>query len=345
MPMHILLEAPIGLGPVLIFLAVLLHLDSYKLVSLREVVQCILAGLVLGGASYFVNGRAIGALHYSFATYSRFAAPLAEEFLKSAFIIFLFARNRIGFMIDAAIAGFAVGAGFSLFENIYYLYVFPGAPIGVWVIRGFGTAIMHGGATAIFGVMAQSLTERRATVNPLLLLPGLALAIVLHGVYNYFQSTPAIAGALMVLILPMILLFVFAKSEHKVHTWLISDYESHEHLLDEIRNGEFTHSEAGRFILTLSNKFDSDVVADLFTYIRLHTELVMRAERISLAREKGEELSGGNEAHEAHEAFAKLHALEDKIGTTAMLAIWPHLHFSRKELWELSELEDRVRHA
>src|SRR5258706_2455207 len=167
MQLHFLLEAPIGLAPVIVFLIVLLHLDSYKLVSLGEVLVCLGGGTILAGASYFTNGQAINVLHYDFATYSRFVAPMAEEFLKSAFIIVLFARNRIGFMIDAAIMGFAVGAGFSVAENLYYIFVFPGANLGVWIVRGFGTAIMHCRATASFAPMAQGLTEPQASVQSL----------------------------------------------------------------------------------------------------------------------------------------------------------------------------------
>src|SRR5215471_17329798 len=199
MPLQILLEASTSLLPVLVFLVALHLLDGYKLVDLREFTECLVAGMVLAVVSYFTNSRAIGILKYDFATYSRLAAPVAEEFLKAAFLIVLFARNRIGFMIDAAIMGFAVGAGFSLTENLYYLYEFPtGATnFGVWIVRGFGTAIMHGGATAIFGVMGQGLTERRAIINPLMLLPGLAVAVVVHGVYNYFQSSALIAAVVM----------------------------------------------------------------------------------------------------------------------------------------------------
>jgi RsiW-degrading membrane proteinase PrsW (M82 family) len=340
---QLLLEASTSLLPVLAFLVVLHTLDGYKLVDSREFTETLVAGMVLAVVSYFTNSRAIGILKYDFATYSRFAAPVAEEFLKAAFMIVLFARNRIGFMIDAAIMGFAVGAGFSLTENLYYLYEFPtGANLGVWIVRGFGTAIMHGGATAIFGVMGQGLTERRAIVNPLMLLPGLAVAVVVHGVYNYFQSSALTAAVVMLVTVPMILFFVFAKSEHGIHTWLLHDYESHEHLLEDIQSGEFTHSEAGRFILDISNRFDPEVVAELFAYIKLHTELAVRADKVSLAHETGEKLEDG---HALHESFKKLHALEKKIGPAAMLALWPHLHFSRRELWELNELEAEVRHA
>jgi RsiW-degrading membrane proteinase PrsW (M82 family) len=339
---HFFLEAPIGLSPVLLFLLLLLSFDSYKLVSLGEVLVCLAAGMGLAVLSYYTNTRAINALHYSFATYSRFAAPVAEEFLKAGFIIVLFAINRIGFMIDAAIMGFAVGAGFALSENLYYLAVFPGANLGVWIVRGFGTAIMHGGATAIFGVLGQGLTERRPIINPLMLLPGLGAGIVVHGIYNTFQDQPSIAAASMVLVVPFALLIVFSKSEHKIHTWLLTDYESHEHILEAIANGEFANSEAGHFIASLSRRFDPDVVADLFEYMRLHAQLVMRAEKISLGREKGEKVTDG---HQIHELFKRLHALEKKIGRVAMMAVWPHLHFTRRELWELNELEGRFKHA
>ena len=64
--------------------------------------------------------------------------------------------RRTGFLTDAAILGFAVGAGFATVENIYYLRIFPDAPWLVWAIRGLGTAVMHGGASAIFAVLRQA---------------------------------------------------------------------------------------------------------------------------------------------------------------------------------------------
>ena len=45
---------------------------------------------------------------------------MVEESLKGALVIYLIVRRRIGFFVDAAIAGFAVGAGFATLENAYY---------------------------------------------------------------------------------------------------------------------------------------------------------------------------------------------------------------------------------
>mgnify|MGYP000417393272 CR=1 FL=1 len=44
--------------------------------------------------------------------------------------------------------GFAVGAGFAVFENLFYLMQAEHRSLLVWFVRGFGTAIMHGGTTA-----------------------------------------------------------------------------------------------------------------------------------------------------------------------------------------------------
>src|ERR1700743_1215410 len=112
MSSHFLIEAPVALVPVLAFLGVLLYFDSYRLISLRELAETIGIGLVLAGAAYYVNGYLLSASGVDYQAYSRFGGPVVEETLKASALIFLFARNRIGFMIDAAIMGFAVGTGF-----------------------------------------------------------------------------------------------------------------------------------------------------------------------------------------------------------------------------------------
>ena len=72
----------------------------------------------------------------------------------------LFLTNRIGFKLDAIICGFAIGAGFSVIENIFYLARFPELTTSVRLVRGLGTAVMHGATTAILAVTAHELGER-----------------------------------------------------------------------------------------------------------------------------------------------------------------------------------------
>jgi hypothetical protein len=64
------------------------------------------------------------------------------------------------FLVDAAQLGFAVGAGFAVVENIQYLRSLADASIALWLVRGLGTAVLHGATTAIFAMMSK--TARRS---------------------------------------------------------------------------------------------------------------------------------------------------------------------------------------
>jgi RsiW-degrading membrane proteinase PrsW (M82 family) len=73
----------------------------------------------------------------TFTVYSRYVAPVVEELLKGVVIVALIHAHRIGFLVDAAIFGFAVGTGFALVENTYFLKIVEDAGIGTWIVRGF----------------------------------------------------------------------------------------------------------------------------------------------------------------------------------------------------------------
>ena len=347
---ELFLKVAIALLPVLVFLGGFVLLDAFRVVSWRMLAMLLAGGGALAAISYFANWRAMDELPIGFTNYTKYGAPLVEEPLKAALMLALFLRNRIGFLIDAAIAGFAIGAGFSLVENVLYLYNFAAvANEGVWLVRGFGTAVMHGASTAAFGVVGQFLLERNSTVekgryrfNPLIFLPGLALAVVVHGAYNHFPDQPMLAMTLMLFAAPLCLVLVFFKSEHAAHRWLLTEYEAHEHMLADIRAGRLEGSEAGRFILALSERFDPPVVAAAFEYLKTYTELALMAEQTLLDHEQGEAAPA---ARDVRAEFDRLHALERQMGGAALMAIRPHLTFSRRELWEIHELQREARAA
>ena len=85
-------------------------------------------------------------------------------------MIALFRINRIGYKLDAVISGFAIGAGFSVVENIFYLTMFPEYGTGTWLVRGFGTAIMHGTTLASSPRSPMSLpSAKRAAPRPIMI--------------------------------------------------------------------------------------------------------------------------------------------------------------------------------
>ncbi|MDH3747963.1 MAG: PrsW family intramembrane metalloprotease [Gammaproteobacteria bacterium] len=336
MSTSLLITAPVGMLPVLIFLVALLYMDSYKLVSLRTVLAVIIAGGLTTVCAYFLNGFLMEHLPFDFKNFSRYVSPVSEEMLKAMIIVFLFRTNRIGFLVDSAIMGFAVGAGFAVIENFYYLYATQNGNIGLWIVRGFGTAIMHGGVVAIFAILSQTLTERNMKINPLLYLPGLAAAVVLHSIFNHFVLPPMAMTAAILMLLPPVLYLVFQRSASRMHEWLELDFDEDALLVEQLNSGHFTETKVGRFLSDLKSKFDGPVVVDMLCYLRLYTELALRAKGVLLMRENGLDTPVGERTKEK---FAELEFLEDSIGKTGLLAMRPFLHMTRKDLWQLNVLE------
>lgn len=329
---ELLLPALVGLLPVLSFLAVLLALDSYKLVKLRVVVGMIAAGAGVALASYWVNARILDFVEVDFGAFTRYISPVTEEFLKALVIVALVRAHRVGFLVDAAIFGFAVGAGFAAVENLHYLRSFPEAGMGTWVVRGFGTALMHGGATAIFGVMGLAMVDRARGTGLAAFLPGLALAVVLHSAFNHLLQMPKIATLGIIVVLPPLLHAIFLASERAVGRWLGQGFDADMEMLELIYSGRFSDSPVGQYLHTLKDKFHGPVVADILCYLRLYTELALRAKGILMMREGGFDVPV-NEA--TREKFAEMRYLEKSIGRTGLLAIHPMLRMSRKDLWQL----------
>lgn len=338
MTMAALIIAPIGLLPVLIFLLTLVYMDSYKLMNLRVVLCVILAGGAAAVSSYLLNGWLMGALGLDLVHYSRWVAPVVEETMKALIMVYLFRSHRIGFLVDSAILGFAVGAGFAVVENFYYLYLSSGISgsadtrITIWIVRGFGTALMHGGVVAIFGVMSQTLAERSMRINPAYYLPGLIVAMAVHSIFNHFFLSPVLSTIGTMLALPPILYLVFRTSALRLHDWLEADFDEDADLLKMINSGEFSQSRVGQFLTELREKFDGNVVVDMLCYLRLYTELALRAKGVLLMRENGLDVPIDAVTRDK---FVEMRYLEKSIGVTGCLAMRPFLQMTRKDLWQL----------
>jgi protease PrsW len=332
--------------PVIVLLAVFERLDVFRLVSGGSVVVYAVAGAALAALSYASNAHVMDGLPIGFTDYSRYVSPVIEESLKALFVIGLFAFDRVGFKLDSAIAGFAIGAGFSLFENGYYLWLFPEANLGVWLVRGFGTAIMHGGATALFAVITHEFSEhqahrdgRHSRLYPWVFIPGLAVAIVLHSAFNHLPGRPLLAMVGAMIVIPITLLVVFAKGGATAHDWLEHDHEGHARMLADIRTGRFAETADGQAIAAMAQRFRPRIAAAAGAWIELQLTLVLRAEEILLAHERGE----SPEVGEAERAlFHRLDALGREIGAAARHAIRPHLGFSRTDLYEMHMLRHRL---
>lgn len=57
-------------------------------------------------------------------------------------------------------------AGFAVVENFGFLQAMADAPVTLWVVRGLGTATLHGVATAIAAVIAKGFQDQRRLALP-----------------------------------------------------------------------------------------------------------------------------------------------------------------------------------
>jgi protease PrsW len=331
-----LVRAPIALLPVLLFLAGLVQLDGYKLVRLRMMLALVATGALAAGVSYVLNNIAFGHFHGSFVTYSRFVSPWIEESLKAALLVFLIRTRRVGLPVDAGIAGFAIGTGFAVVENLYYLAARPHTVLAVQVIRGFGTAIMHGGTAALLAMISNTLYERRPSGGLHLLLPGLFAAVALHTGYNYLLVRPALATLATLLVLPFVIYLVFDHSERILRKWIEVDLDSDVKRLEAIGTGRFLDSPSGRYLQALRDRFKGEQLADMLCYLRVHGELAVRAKGVLLLREAG--MPDLPIDIETGAKLAELGQLERAIGKTGMLALRPLMMATGKEIWQLTLL-------
>ena len=331
------LHALLGLLPVSCFLAALVYLDSYKLIPMRLILGIIVLGCGAALLSYPLNVAALEWLQIDFISYTRYVSPVVEEASKAIIIFVLVRQNRIGFLVDAAIFGFAVGAGFAIFENLFYLQALPDTQLGTWIVRGFGTAIMHGGTTAMFAVASEALSGKDPGKGVIMYLPGFLIAVIVHSIFNHFFFAPIVNTLLVLALLPLLLTIVFQQSEKSVSEWLGMGFDADTELLQLINSGEFSTSKVGRYLNSLKEKFDGPMVVDLLCYLRLHTELSIRAKGLLMMRESGFMDKTGEETKAKLE---ELKFLESNIGTTGRLAIKPFPRMSQKDLWQFYMLSN-----
>jgi RsiW-degrading membrane proteinase PrsW (M82 family) len=321
--------------PVSLFLGSLLYIDSYKLVSLRKLLRVIIAGALTAMASYVLNSEVME--HLDPRVVTRYFAPAIEEVLKLIPVLMLLRRRRIGFVIDAAICGFATGTGFALIENLYYLFVVADPGLAVWIVRGFGTAVMHGGVTAIAAMITVILQQRHESESLNYALPGLVVAFAIHSLFNQFFLSPLASALAVMVILPPLLVMVFAENERYLQNWLGSGFDLETALLRAIHSGDFKSSRAGRYLQSLREHFDGEVVGDMLCYLRLNAELALRAKGVLMLRENG--LPVRRDA-ETPAKLAELHYLKTSIGRTGQLALAPVMRRSSQDLWQLQLLEE-----
>jgi RsiW-degrading membrane proteinase PrsW (M82 family) len=324
------IAALVALLPVTAFLLVLLLFDSFKLVPRRTVLRALASGAVAAAAALFLHQWLFAVTGLDHRTFTRGVAPFTEETLKAACLLLPLRRRQLGFLVDAAIIGFAIGCGFALVENVEYLRSLATPNIAVWLARGFGTAIMHASTAAIVALSAKALLDRYPSGGLLLMAPGWAVAVGLHATFNRALVSPLLAAAVLLLVVPLVVVVVFERSERLTREWVGDGLDLDVELLALIRSSHFGETRLGRYLAELQSRFPGPVVADMFCLLRLELELGIRAKGMLMAREAGFEVPIDDEIRASLAERAYLHRA---IGPTGLLALRPLQVTSDRDEW------------
>lgn len=320
----------VALLPVCVFLLLLTLFDSFKLVPTRTLALALAAGAAAALVAWPLHAVLFDRTHLPPVMFSRYVAPLTEETLKGLFVLYALQRRQIGFLVDAAIVGFAIGTGFALVENVEYLLDLSDQRIWVWLVRGFGTAMLHASTTAIVAVGAKTLRDRyHGRRLALLAIPWLA-AVVLHSLYNHAAASPLLAAGMPMIVLPLVVVIVFSYSERMTREWVGEGLDLDVQLLQIVRSSAFGGTRLGRYLQELRSRFPGPVVADMFCLLQLELELGIRAKGLLMAREVGLELPVDPELRDR---LAERAYLRKAIGPTGLLALRPLQVTTDRDHW------------
>lgn len=333
-PLHIV----IALVPVVAFLAALWLMDSFRLVRPAVILGAIAWGAAAAFGSLWLHDWLMQAYSLPAGVVSRYVAPVTEETAKALLIVVLVATSRVGFLVDAALQGFAVGTGFALVENLTYLQSMSDATLMVWVVRGLGTAVLQGATTTIFAMMAKTFADRRGGRLAFAFAPGWAVAVGLHSLFNHRLLPPLAQTLLILIVLPLLVLWVFARSERATREWIGAGLDLDVELLSLVGSDAFALTHFGRYLQELRARLPGPVIADMFCLLRLELEVSVQAKALLIAREAGLDVPPDEDLEAS---LAERRYLQRSIGKTGLLALKPLQVTSRRDEWHRYILRQR----
>lgn len=334
------LNIGVALVPVVAFLAALWLMDSFRLVRPTAILGAIAYGAVAAAASLWLHAWLIEARHVPVGTLSRYIAPVTEETAKALLIVALALTARVGFLVDAAVLGFAVGTGFALVENLSYLTSIPDAPFALWAVRGLGTAVLQGATTAIFAMTSKTLADRHGGRLAFTVAPGWAAAVVIHAVFNHRLLPPVAQTLVLLIVLPLLVLWVYARSERATREWIGAGMDLDIELLALVGSDQFAATKFGRYLRDLLARLPGPVIADMFCLLRLELELSVQAKALLLAREAGLDVPADEDLEPS---LAERRAPRRSIGKAGLLALKLLQVTSRRDEWHRHLLQRGTR--
>lgn len=307
--------------PIFIYLLIVKLLDDFTIVSWRmlglsDMMGIIACGLAIATDQALQGAPSVMSLHIQLF-------PLIEELLKGLFILWLLSRKKILFFAEALCYGAAIGAGFALLENLLYGYLHPEITWMTEAFRGFGTALLHMGCSALFAVTALSVSRYLAIIP----------AFMIHYLYNLFLLPEYVQLITTILLFLTLFVCISLYNEKRVIRWMDDSIIDDIRLLVAIREGRLTDTPAGHYLLTVKEHFQPELFFDMICYMQLYLELLIKGKSRMLLEQEGLAWPLTPEEKDLRASMkTELHTLQRSIGFMGLQVLRPILRYSREDL-------------
>ena len=148
----------------------------------RHPITFVLIGIFVSVFAAELNGLLRSVLPMSTFEITIIVTPITEEILKAVpilvYALLISAKKELLFT-----ASMAVGIGFAVLENAFYLLNDASFNMIDALIRAFGAGLMHGMCTLLVGV-GISFAKKRSKIFVVGTFALLSTAITYHGIYN-----------------------------------------------------------------------------------------------------------------------------------------------------------------
>ena len=334
-----------ALLPVVVYIVVVYVLDSFALISVKRLLLLVLCGMAAALACFGLFQLTWTVLPESV---SDFVDPVIEEAVKAIPLLILARRKKIAFFIDSVICGAAVGGGFSILENIFYLVLGDELGMGTVLFRGLEVALIHMGCSAIVaaalmfavrldGRRRAHLEIKRRDVWMAVFL--LLAAPALHVAHNTFHFNPLMQFIAVFGSMAGLLVWTYQYDGDMIHRWLDKGLDKQVDLFRSIQEGNLSETKTGQFLLSVKETFPPEVFFDVICFVQLHIALSVAAKSRFMMREAGMDLPIPDEKKEEYlSQYAEYNNLEKSLGKTAKITIAPVVKFypaDRKSLEDL----------
>ncbi len=334
-----------ALLPVAIYIIVVYVLDNFALISVKRLIVLVLCGMAAALACF-----GLFQLTGSFLPdrVSDYVNPVVEEMVKGIPLLYLARRKKIVFFIDSVICGAAVGGGFSILENIFYLLLGGPMSMGTILFRGLEVALIHMGCSALVaaGLMfAVRLAERRRSRLEIkkkdvwMAAFLLVAAPALHVFHNAFHFNPLLQFLFVFGSMAALLVWTYQYDGDMIHRWLDRGLDKQMELLQSIKAGELAQTKTGVFLLSVKDSFPPEVFFDLICFVELNIELSVAAKSRFMLHEAGLAMPLDEEqAALIRSQYEEYRQLEKRLGQSARMTIAPVVKFYPADKKALEDL-------